>query len=185
MKEKIKMGPDSAVLEVEPQDGFTNKNGSFGLDGELVVETMNKVAAKSPDVVVTIDWHPPGHISFIKYGVHCVPGTRDARLHPKLSLAPIKAIFMKGTGVNEDIYDSFLIPGLTEYLRARNKKVLFIDGSAIPVCPSDTAISGVKNGFIVYLIWDACCIMPGTDEQKERERLEKAGVKVINFADLA
>jgi nicotinamidase/pyrazinamidase len=184
MEGKIKIGSDSALLLVEPQKGFTRPDGSFHLEGVGAVCVMNKAMEKAPWTVLSIDWHPEDHVSFDKFGLHCIPGTPDAELDPYLKIGPIKAIFMKGTGKNEDIYDSFLIPGLKEYLVGIGKKTLFIAGSAIPICPSDTAISGAREGFKVYLVWDACVMIKGTDEEKEKERLKKAGVAVINYDDL-
>ena len=193
--EKIRITPDSCTLPIEPQNGFTKLKGSFQLDGEEAIDNTNILMDNTPWSVVSVDWHLPDNDSFKLFGTHCVPGTWDCKLHPKLKLMPIRAIFMKGTRKEDNIFDSFEIPGFREYLRyvridnLERIKRLFVTGSAIPYCPSETAISGARKvdgfAFDTYLVWDACVVIPGTDAEKEKKRLEAAGVKVITMADIA
>ncbi len=70
--------------------------------GDEIVVHINALATRFANVVLTQDWHPPGHISFasshpskrpfetveVSYGRqvlwpdHCVQGSEGAQLHP-------------------------------------------------------------------------------------------------------
>lgn len=184
MAKLIRMGPDSALIRVEPQIDFTRPEGAFHLDGEAAIAVINRLTKKSPDVYDSYDWHDRDHDSFKRFGIHCVAESEGAQPDPDLDRSKVRAILMKGVDIHDDIYDSFDIPLLEPILRARGKKTLFIVGSAVPICPSLTAMSGARLGFETYLVLDACCIMPDTDIAKHIAELENAGVKVINSKDI-
>ncbi|MGZ5252264.1 MAG: nicotinamidase, partial [Caldimonas sp.] len=96
----IKPDAKSALIVVDVQNCFVTGGTLPVKDGEQVVPVINKIAAAFENVVVTQDWHTPGHISFasahsgkkpfestkLSYGNqvlwpdHCVQGSADAAL---------------------------------------------------------------------------------------------------------
>ena len=85
-------------------------------EGDAVVPLVNRLAASVRHVVLTQDWHPPGHQSFasshpgsavfstvsLAYGDqtlwpdHCVQGTTGAQFHPDLDVDRAQLILRKG-----------------------------------------------------------------------------------------
>ena len=98
---KIKPDGKSALIVVDVQNCFVTGGTLPVKGGEEVVPIINKLAASFDNIVVTQDWHTPGHASFasthpgkkpfettkLSYGTqvlwpdHCVQGTDDAALH--------------------------------------------------------------------------------------------------------
>ena len=94
----IKPDAKSALLVVDVQNCFVTGGTLPVKDGEQVVPVINKLASAFENVVVTQDWHTPGHISVasahagkkpfetttLAYGNqvlwpdHCVQGSDDA-----------------------------------------------------------------------------------------------------------
>ena len=84
--------------------------------GDAVIEVIQQVAPHFEHIVLTQDWHPPGHSSFasahagkrpfdtveLSYGVqtlwpdHCVQGSKGAEFHPALRLPQAELILRKG-----------------------------------------------------------------------------------------
>src|ERR1700724_793202 len=96
----IKPDDASALLVIDVQNCFLPGGSLAVKEGEQVVPVINKTAKAFPNVVMTQDWHTPGHISFasvhagkkpfetidLPYGKqvlwpdHCVQGTDGAVL---------------------------------------------------------------------------------------------------------
>jgi nicotinamidase/pyrazinamidase len=180
-------------------------------DGDKVVPVINDIAKKFADVVMTQDWHTPGHISFasshggkkpfettdVKYGKqvlwpdHCVQGTDGAALSKDLSIPNAELILRKGFNKDVDSYSAFTeadgktTTGLAAYLKARKLQRVFIVGLATDFCVAWSALDARKAGFDVYVIEDAC---RGIDTQgslaKAWADMNKAGVKRIQSGDL-
>src|SRR3977135_53510 len=95
---KIKPGPDTALVVVDVQNCFL-PGGSLAVNkGDEIIPLINKISKSFQNVVLTQDWHTPGHISFasshpgkkpfesikLPYGNqilwpdHCVQGTEGA-----------------------------------------------------------------------------------------------------------
>ncbi|MFI5039116.1 MAG: isochorismatase family protein, partial [Solirubrobacterales bacterium] len=74
-----------ALLVIDVQNDFCPGGALAVTDGDAVVEPINRLAARSPFVVATRDWHPADHRSFADGGgpwpAHCVQGTDGAALH--------------------------------------------------------------------------------------------------------
>ena len=61
---KIKPGPDTALVVVDVQNCFL-PGGSLAVEkGDEIVPLINTIARLFRNVVLTQDWHTPGHISF-------------------------------------------------------------------------------------------------------------------------
>jgi nicotinamidase/pyrazinamidase len=164
------------------------------------------------NVVMTQDWHTPGHISFASvhagkkpfevidpaYGKqvlwpdHCVQGTEDASLSKDLSIPQAALVIRKGFHKEVDSYSAFTeadgktTTGLAAYLKARQIERLFVAGLATDFCVAWTALDARKAGFETYVVEDAC---RGIDTQgslaKAWADMDKGGVKRIQSGDIA
>ena len=98
----VALRPDdsSALLVIDVQNCFLPGGSLAVKEGEQVVPVINKISKAFANVVMTQDWHTPGHVSFasvhsgkkpfetvdLPYGKqvlwpdHCVQGTDSASL---------------------------------------------------------------------------------------------------------
>ena len=178
---KITPAANSALIVVDVQNCFVSGGTLPVKGGEEVVPVINKLAAAFRNIVVTQDWHTPGHASFasthagkkpfettkLSYGTqvlwpdHCVQGSDDAALHKDLKLPTAQIIIRKGFHKEMDSYSAFdeadhkTATGLAGYLKARGIKTLFVAGLATDFCVAWTALDARKAGFEVYVIDDA------------------------------
>ena len=178
---KITPAANSALIVVDVQNCFVSGGTLPVKGGEEVVPVINKLAAAFRNIVVTQDWHTPGHASFasthagkkpfettkLSYGTqvlwpdHCVQGSDDAALHKDLKLPTAQIIIRKGFHKEMDSYSAFdeadhkTATGLAGYLKARGIKTLFVAGLATDFCVAWTALDARKAGFEVYVIEDA------------------------------
>jgi nicotinamidase/pyrazinamidase len=167
---------------VDVQNGFMPGGALAVEDGHAVVPIINRLARAFEHVVLTQDWHPPGHLSFasshsdkrpfettqLSHGLqtlwpdHCVQGTADADFHPDLNIPHAQLIIRKGHRKGVDSYSAFYEvdgktpTGLVGYLRERGLQRLFLAGLATDFCVAWTALDGRKAGFAVVVIEDAC-----------------------------
>lgn len=208
----IKPGPTSALIVVDVQNCFVDGGTLPVKGGAQVVPVINKLAASFENIVVTQDWHTPGHASFasthagkkpfettqMPYGTqvlwpdHCVQGTDGASLSKDLSIPQAGLVIRKGYHKEVDSYSAFTeadgktTTGLAAYLKARKLQRLFIAGLATDFCVAWTATDARKAGFEAFVIEDAC---RGIDTQgslaKAWADMTKAGVKRIQSSDIA
>src|SRR5207237_7673815 len=96
-------GSERDVLIVtDPQVDFCPGGALAVPEGDAIMPVINRLARRFAHVVITQDWHPPGHMSFasahpgkqpfetieVDYGPqtlwpdHCVQGTAGAAFHP-------------------------------------------------------------------------------------------------------
>jgi nicotinamidase/pyrazinamidase len=208
----IKPDEASALLVIDVQNCFLPGGSLAVKDGEQVVPVINRIAKGFSNVVLTQDWHTPGHVSFasshsgkkpfettdLPYGKqvlwpdHCVQGTDGAALSKDLSIAHAGLVIRKGFHKEVDSYSAFTeadgktTTGLGAYLKARKVKRVFVAGLATDFCVAWTAIDARKAGFETYVVEDAC---RGIDAQgslaKAWADMTKAGVKRIQSGDIA
>ncbi len=174
-------GASAALVVVDVQNCFVTGGTLPVKGGEEVVPVINKLAEKFENVIVTQDWHTPGHTSFasshagkkpfetikLAYGTqvlwpdHCVQGTEDAALHKDLKLPTAQLIIRKGFHKEVDSYSAFeeadrkTLTGLAGYLKARGIKSVYVTGLATDFCVAWTAMDARKAGFEVAVIEDA------------------------------
>jgi nicotinamidase/pyrazinamidase len=55
---------DTALIVVDVQNDFCPGGALAVPDGDAVVEPINRLIESFETVVLTQDWHPPGHLSF-------------------------------------------------------------------------------------------------------------------------
>ncbi len=180
--EKIKPGSDAALIVVDVQNCFIEGGTLPVAKGAEVVPVINRMAGAFANIVVTQDWHTPGHASFasahpgkkpfetttMPYGTqvlwpdHCVQGSADAVLHPELKLPSAQLILRKGYHADVDSYSAFMeadrktATGLAGYLKQRGIKTVFVVGLATDFCVAWTALDARGAGFATYVVEDAC-----------------------------
>src|SRR5258708_34042830 len=108
--------PTEALIGVDRQTALC-EGGAVAVGGATaIVPMVNRLIARHEHVVLTQDWHPPGHASFASawsgaepfstvqfpYGPqtlwpdHCVQGTPGAAFHPALTTDKAEGIIRKG-----------------------------------------------------------------------------------------
>jgi nicotinamidase/pyrazinamidase len=178
---KIKPGPQDVLLVVDVQNCFVPGGNLPVKEGDQIVPLINRLAKAYEHVVLTQDWHTPGHISFasshpgkkpfetvsLPYGTqvlwpdHCVQGTADSNLHPALSIPHAELIIRKGYRKQMDSYSAFYEAdsktptGLTGYLKERGLKKVYLVGLATDFCVAWSALDARKAGFEAAVIEDA------------------------------
>jgi nicotinamidase/pyrazinamidase len=211
MNNPIRPGPHSALIVVDVQNGFCSQGHLPVPDGEAVVPVVNHIATLFDNVVLTQDWHPPGHASFasshvgkkpfktvaLSYGTqvlwpdHCVRGTHDAELHADLRIPHAQMIVRKGFHAGVDSYSAFqeadrkTPTGLDGYLRQRGINEVFVCGLATDFCVAWTALDAVAMGYATWVVEDAtrAINMNGSLAAAWQTMLAQ-GVRRINSGDL-
>lgn len=208
---KIKPAASSALIVVDVQNCFIEGGTLPVKKGSEVVPIINKLASAFENIVVTQDWHTPGHASFasshpgkkpfettqLSYGTqvlwpdHCVQGTDDAALHKDLKLPTAQIIMRKGFHKDMDSYSAFeeanhkTATGLAGYLKQRGIKTVFVTGLATDFCVAWTAMDARKLGFEVYVIEDATrAIDLNGSLAAAWKQMAAKGVKRIQSADI-
>jgi len=181
MPATIRIEPSDTLLVVDPQPDFMPGGALAVADGDAVVPLANALMRPFAHVVVTQDWHPPGHASFasthsaapfttkrLAYGDqtlwpdHCVQGTPGAALHRALEIDAAFLFLRKGMHPGVDSYSAFVeadgktTTGLAALLRARGVKRVFCCGLATDFCVAYSALDARAAGFDVFVIEDAC-----------------------------
>jgi nicotinamidase/pyrazinamidase len=173
---------DDVLLVVDVQNDFCPRGALAVPDGDQVVPVINRLATRFRHVILTQDWHPPGHLSFasshaarqpfetieVDYGLqilwpdHCVQGTAGAQIRADLEIPHAELILRKGYHRSIDSYSAFYEndrktpTGLAGYLRERGMKRIFVTGLALDFCVRYSSEDAHREGFSVVLVEDAC-----------------------------
>lgn len=149
-----------AVIAVDVQNDFC-PGGALGIEGgDAVVPVLNdwlaKAARQGALAIVSRDWHPVAHCSFVAQGgpwpEHCLQDTKGAAFHPDLQLPPDTVRVSKGSAFDRDAYSAFDGTGLQGFLESRGIKRVWIGGLACDVCVKATVLDACKFGFETHLI---------------------------------
>lgn len=209
---KTKPDATDVLIVVDVQNCFL-PGGSLAVnDGDAIVPIINRLAKSFENVVLTQDWHTPGHISFasahpgkkpfesvqLPYGNqilwpdHCVQGTDGALLAKDLSIPQAQLVIRKGYHRDVDSYSAFLeadgktMTGLDGYLKGRGITSVYVYGLATDFCVGWTALDARKLGFRAAVIEDAC---RGIDTQGSLaaawENMKRAGVRRMQSSEIA
>jgi nicotinamidase/pyrazinamidase len=172
------MSAIDALIVIDVQNDFCAGGALAVPDGDDVVPVVNALMPRFSLVILTQDWHPPGHASFasshpgrrpfeevqLSYGSqvlwpdHCVPGTHGAEFHPDLDLRPASLVLRKGTNPRVDSYSAFFEndhqtpTGLGAYLRERGARRVVLVGLATDYCVSYSALDAVAQGFEAVVV---------------------------------
>ena len=199
------------LIVVDVQNDFCPGGALEVKHGDEIVPLVNQLARKFENVVLTQDWHTPGHISFasshagkkpfetkrLRYGEqvmwpdHCVQGTRGAALHDGLDVPHAQLVIRKGFHPKVDSYSGFLEAdrktktGLEGYLRSRGVKRVYCVGLATDFCVAWTALDARRFRFDAVVIEDACRAIDNAGSLAAAQKAMKAaGVKRANSASL-
>jgi nicotinamidase/pyrazinamidase len=160
MAEFRRIGDSDLLLVVDIQNDFCPGGALAVPRGDEVVPLVNRLAQRFPHVVLTQDWHPPGHQSFasthlrrksydtitVSYGPqilwpdHCVQGTQGAEFRKDLQITHAELILRKGYHRDIDSYSAFFEndrkthTGLSGYLREREFDRVIVAGLAFDFC---------------------------------------------------
>lgn len=173
--------PHAALLLIDLQPDFLPGGALAVPDGDAVIPLANRLAARFSTVVLTQDWHPPGHRSFasahpgrapfetirLPYGEqvlwpdHCIQATPGAALAPGLDIPHANLILRKGCNPLVDSYSAFAeadgtTTGLAAWLRARGITHLVLAGLATDYCVAWSALDARRAGFTTAVAEDAC-----------------------------
>jgi nicotinamidase/pyrazinamidase len=178
----ITIGESDVLLVVDVQNDFCPSGNLPVPRGDEVVPIINRLAGRFRHVVLTQDWHPPGHHSFasshpgkrpfdtvtVTYGQqilwpdHCVQGTIGAQFHDDLRIPHAEVVLRKGFRPTIDSYSAFYEndrktpTGLAGYLRERGLTRVFLAGLAFDFCVRYSAEDARREGIPVVVIEDAC-----------------------------
>ena len=170
------------LLVVDVQNDFCPEGRLAVPRGDEVVPLINRLAARFKHVVLTQDWHPPGHLSFasmhpgckpydaiaVSYGPqilwpdHCVQGTPGADFREDLQIAHAQLVLRKGYHRDIDSYSAFYEndrkthTGLAGYLRERGFTRVALAGLAFDFCVRYSLEDAKREGFEVVVVEDAC-----------------------------
>ena len=199
------------LIVVDVQNDFCPGGALEVKHGDEIVPLVNQLARKFENVVLTQDWHTPGHISFasshagkkpfetkrLRYGEqvlwpdHCVQGTRGAALHDGLDFPHAQLVIRMGFHPKVDSYSGFLEAdrktktGLEGYLRSRGVKRVYCVGLATDFCVAWTALDARRFKFDAVVIEDACRAIDNAGSLAAAQKAMKAaGVRRANSASL-
>ena len=201
------MTPDDrdVLLVVDVQNDFCPGGALAVPDGDAVVPAVNRLARSFTHVILTQDWHPPGHASFasshpgrspfeaieVSYGTqilwpdHCVQGTGGAAFHPRLDVPHAELVLRKGYRSAVDSYSAFrendqrTPTGLAGWLRERGLERITLCGLATDFCVAFSAIDGREAGFEVTVVTSACgAIDTQCSLARAMRSMSEAGVSV-------
>ena len=173
---------DELLLVIDVQNDFCPGGALAVGAGDEVVPVINRLSERFDHVVLTQDWHPPGHSSFatshpgsapfqsitMPYGEqtlwpdHCVQGTSGAGFHPMLRIDRAELVIRKGFRPEIDSYSAFYEndrrtpTGLAGYLRERGMRRIFLAGLATDFCVYYSAIDARRLGFEAVLLEAGC-----------------------------
>lgn len=208
----ITPGANAVLLVIDMQNCFLPGGTLPVEDGDEIIPLINTLAKKFQNVVMTQDWHTPGHISFasshpgkqpfetteLPYGTqvlwpdHCVQGTQDAELAADLRLPYGQLIIRKGYHPDIDSYSAFVEAdretrtGLAGYLHERGLTDVYVVGLATDFCVSWSAQDARAADLTVSVIEDACRgIDLNGSVAAAWQAMEAAGVRRIQSSDIA
>ena len=170
------------LLVVDVQNDFCPGGALAVPEGDAVIPVIHRISLRFEHIILTQDWHPPGHHSFAcahagkhpfeqvrtSYGEqtlwpdHCIQGTPGAEFHPSLQLTKAELILRKGFHSELDSYSAFFEndrttpTGLAGYLRERSLARIFVTGLAYDFCVAYSALDARRLGFPVTIVADAC-----------------------------
>jgi nicotinamidase/pyrazinamidase len=207
----LTLSKDDALIVVDLQVDFLPGGRLAVAGGDDIIAPIEALAARFDNVILTQDWHTPGHISFasshpgkapfetveLDYGTqvlwpdHCVMGTEGAVIVSEPLLAKAQLVIRKGYNHAIDSYSGFqeadrkTRTGLAGYLVERGLKRLFVVGLATDFCVSWTAVDAKAASFETHVIEELTRPInaAGSLEQAHAD-WGSSGVKIIGLDDI-
>jgi len=169
------------LIVTDPQRDFCPGGALAVPEGDAIMPAINRLARRFAHVVITQDWHPPGHMSFasahagknpfetieVGYGPqtlwpdHCVQNTPGAAFHPELDVPHAELVIRKGYHPGIDSYSAFrendrkTPTGLAGYLRERGFTRATLCGLATDFCVFFSAMDAREAGFEATIVLEA------------------------------
>ncbi len=200
-----------ALLVIDVQNDFCPGGALAVADGDAVVPVANALIRRFEHVVLTQDWHPPGHRSFASshpgrapfetiefdYGPqtlwpeHCVQGSAGAAFRSDLEATRAELVIRKGFRPGIDSYSAFYEndrttpTGLAGYLRERGFSRLFLCGLATDYCVAYSALDARRLHFETVVLLDGCrAIDLGGSFEQALAAMREAGVVLTQSGQL-
>jgi len=202
----------NALIIVDLQNDFLPGGALAVPGGDEVIPLANELQRRFDVVLVTQDWHPPDHGSFaanhpgkkpgdrimldgieqILWPVHCVRNTRGAEFAPSFSTTRIADVFHKGIDPRIDSYSTFFdnahrrSTGLTDYLKDRSIKDIYLLGLALDYCVKYSALDARQLGLNTHVVLDGCRgidLQPG-DLDRAVDEMKRVGATILQSGDL-
>lgn len=184
-----------ALIVVDVQNDFCPGGALAVADGDAIIPLINAMTPRFATVVFTRDWHPANHCSFSdapefvdgSWPVHCVADSPGAALHADLNLPEGSLFVNKGADPAKEAYSDFEETDLADQLRKRSIKRLVVCGLATDYCVKATALDGLKHGFDVAVVQDACRAVdvPAGTGRQALDELAEAGATLCTAKDVA
>jgi nicotinamidase/pyrazinamidase len=198
------------LIVVDVQSDFCQGGALAVPDGDAVIAVIHRIAPLFEHILLTQDWHPPGHCSFASsyagkkpfelvtlaggeqrlWPDHCVQGTRGAELHPDLRLDRAELILRKGFRREIDSYSAFFEndhatqTGLAGYCRERGLERIFFAGLAYDYCVGFSALDARRAGFEAVVVRDACRAIDVEGAKRMEAEFVARGVLVVESRTL-
>ena len=120
---------------------------------------------------------------------HCIQGSHGAKFHKDLEIDGTEVCISKGIKQDVDSHSGFGSyhenTGLYDLLIKNSIEKVYIVGLAFDLGAGYTAEDAAFEGFETYVIKDVTKSVDIDDERFMIQRMKKAGVNIINFADLS
>jgi len=207
----------AALLIIDVQYDFLPPTGSLAVTkGTEVIPVINNLREriKWAHVVLTQDWHPPGHCSFcstwrskgaeiftlfklpsgaqqMMWPDHCVQGSEGAKFHKDLKIdSKNDSIVQKGTNLHVDSYSGFYdndhktASQLTPILRKHKITDVYVTGIAYDYCVGYSALDAHGEGFRTYVVEDATRGVAPESIAQMVKKLQDNNVKIIKSTDI-
>jgi nicotinamidase/pyrazinamidase len=208
----MKLDAHDVLIVIDVQNDFCPGGALAVPHGDEVIGSIHRVAPRFQHIVLTQDWHPPGHSSFAAshpgkepyesielncgeqtlWPSHCVQGSHGAEFHPALKLTQAELILRKGFRPHVDSYSAFFEndratpTGLAGYLRERGLTRVFLAGLAYDYCVGYSALDARRLGLPAFVLRDACrAIDLNSSVVAIESEFAAAGVSVIDSAQLS
>lgn len=204
----------TALIIVDPQVDFCPGGALAVAGGHEVMPVINALRKKiRPAVtVITQDWHPADHTSFVDnnpgkelftpradgqmmWPRHCVQFSEGAEIHPNLVVRDTDYYVRKGTKTNVDSYSGFgsePAPDgsrlehtrLQSILRDRGIKHIYVVGLAFDYCVVATAKDAAALGYRTVVLRNATRAVGHDSAAKAEAEMRAAGVRVMEEYDV-
>jgi nicotinamidase/pyrazinamidase len=197
------------LIAVDVQNDFCAGGALAVPRGEETPRLISRLSRRFRHVVLSQDWHPPGHLSFASshpgrspyeqietpYGPqilwpdHCVQGTPGAALHMALDIPHAGLVLRKGVDPAIDSYSVFVEndrrtpTGLAGYLRERGLRRVFLAGLAFDFCVRWSGEDARRLGFEAVVVEDACRSIDLSGSAAEARRVLAAAGVVLTTLD--
>lgn len=212
MSQTVTPGERDVLLVIDIQNDFCPGGALAVPRGDEVVPIVNELAQRFAHLILTQDWHPPGHQSFasshpgraphetieVAYGPqvlwpdHCLQGVHGAAFHKDLQIPHAELVLRKGYHRDIDSYSAFCEndrktrTGLAAYLRERGLTRVFLAGLAFDFCVRYSAEDAKRDGFEVAVVEDACRgIDIAGSMTATRQTLNSLGIPCISGGSIA